>query len=203
MSSRLYISIDIGVKNMAICVATLDESLYSIDIKTWEVIKFDGANTECIVTKVIPWLQGVGLSVSQNKECCAPKVLIERQCSRNIKAFTLQYVVYGYFLSILPLTDVVLCDAKIKPITSSGKKRKSDSVAYVLNMNDRISKDWMQFLKSQKKKDDYTDALIQIVGYIQRTKTTTSGSSRKKQKVCKPKEVCKPKDQSNVIDLTI
>lgn len=193
MAQQQFISIDIGVKNMAICVAT-PSSEYHFNISLWEVMKFEGVNTECIVKKVISWLldKTNGFTIDDK----TIKVLIERQCSRNIKAFTLQYVIYGYFLSLLPSSNVILCDAKIKPLRSSGKKRKSESVSYVLNTRDLISDDWMHFLKSQKKKDDYTDALLQIIGFNKRVNTvatkTTNGSSRKKRKVTR----------DEVIDLT-
>lgn len=159
-----YISFDIGTKNLATCILEYDASYF----RAYKIIKWDkvalGKTTEDAVKTLIPYLVK---KASQVPNIRNTTVLIERQCNRNAKAFALQYVVYGYFLSVC--RNVVLVDAKIKPLKKTGRERKKESVeVFVDKYSNKVSDYWAAFLQQQRKKDDYTDTFLQIVGYIKK-----------------------------------
>ena len=188
----IYISFDIGVKNLAYCI--LRQQHHIVDIIDWGIIclaeskkKVKGVNTLsdnlfCELDNLLGKLQSIGID-SINY------VIIENQPS-NLNGImkTLQYMIFTYF-SLLRHWDsrvgeVVLINPSMKlqnhdfePSSKQIDGKLSRAEKYKCNKADAIEicmhyiKDdekLDKFFKSYKKKDDLADTCLQTISYIRK-----------------------------------
>jgi hypothetical protein len=189
----IYISFDIGVKNLAVCI--LSHRQESVEVIDWNVITLadkknhiKGANAVAEVLfyeldNIIGKLEEIGIKYID-------KVIIENQPS-NLNGImkTIQYLIFSYF-DLLRHWDKTVCEVilinpihklqnhsyvpKSKEITEKLSKRekykynKSDSIEictyYICDHN--VLK---TFFSSHKKKDDLADACLQAISYIRKS----------------------------------
>ena len=193
----LYISFDIGVKNLAVCILNHDNNL--IEIIDWRVIslvekKKDINGLNNISELLFYELDNLMGSLEELKYDKIDYVLIENQPS-NLNGImkSIQLLIFSYF-SLLKHWDkfigqVLLINASLKlqyhnfkpePLikidpTRNKKEQKRDK--YRNNKNDgiEITKYYIKnndilnnyFIK-YKKKDDLADTLLQTISYIKK-----------------------------------
>ena len=191
----IYISFDIGIKNLALCILKNEnEKIYIID---WRVIelaeKKKGVNLENIKEILYYELDNIMGSIEEINSKIE-YVLIENQPS-NLNGImkTIQLLIYSYF-SLLNHWDklsinVLLINASLKlqyhnykplplvKIDNNRTKKEQKRDKYRNNKNDaiEITKYYIKdneilnnyFLK-HKKKDDLSDTLLQTLSYIKK-----------------------------------
>lgn len=188
----IYISFDIGVKNLAVCILSHDQE--AIEVIDWNVItladkkkQIKGANAVAEVLfyeldNIIGKLEEIGIKY-------VDKVIIENQPS-NLNGImkTIQYLIFSYFDLLRhwdkTVGEVILINPihklqnhnyvpKSKEITEKLSKRekykynKSDSIeicTHYICDHDVLK----TFFISHKKKDDLADACLQAISYIRK-----------------------------------
>jgi hypothetical protein len=192
----LYISFDIGVKNLALCILNQDNNL--IEIIDWRVItlvekKKDINGLNSISEILFYELDNIMGSLEELKYDKIDYVLIENQPS-NLNGImkSIQLLIFSYF-SLLKHWDklnmnVLLINASLKlqyhtfkpePLkidnTRTKKQQKSDK--YRKNKNDgiEITKYYIKeneilnnYFTKHIKKDDLADTLLQTISYIKK-----------------------------------
>jgi hypothetical protein len=94
-------------------------------------------------------------------------VIIERQIPSNHNCFCLSYVVWTYYMTKYSKINVSFVGASTKPLNTKGAKRKRDSIVNAYDiMKQHGENKWIEWLTVQGKKDDLTDAYLQIIGNI-------------------------------------
>ena len=192
----LYVSFDIGIKNLALCILKCEND--SIEIIDWRVItlvekKKDINGLNSISEILFYELDNIIGSLEELKYDKIDYVLIENQPS-NLNGImkSIQLLIFSYFslykhwdkLSI----NVLLINASLKLqyhtykpdeyiIDSNKTKKQQKADKYRKNKNDgiEITKHYIKdnellnnyFLK-HKKKDDLADTLLQTVSYIKK-----------------------------------
>ena len=171
------ISIDVGIRNLAICRIDTDGRIHN-----WDV---DGVPPEsdkgifpCLRDHLDarPWLLD------------SSTVIIEKQPDRNRKMKTVENFLHAYF--VINKIDTVIWDArfKIPDISGPGKemyrKRKKASIdrckAFIYR--DELNEDWQDHFDKSKKKDDLADTVMQALSFINRktvSATTKTGKAKK------------------------
>jgi hypothetical protein len=160
------LSFDIGTVNMAFCLAEVKHPDKTIKICQWRIVNIDLGNIERTSALCIAMMNHAF------NESCLPNnkntwVIVERQIPTNYNCFSLSYVIWTHFMTKYTKINVSFVASISKPLKTNGKKRKRESV---LNAQDTLKANsesvWLQWLEGQRKKDDLTDAYIQIVGNI-------------------------------------
>ena len=193
----LYISFDIGVKNLALCILKQDNNL--IEIIDWRVITLvekkkdiNGLNN---ISEILFYeLDNIMGSLEELKYDKIDYVLIENQPS-NLNGImkSIQLLIFSYF-SLLKHWDklnmnVLLINASLKlqyhtfkpepfiKIDNMRTKKEQKRDKYRNNKNDgiEITKYYIKnneklntYFTKYKKKDDLADTLLQTVSYIKK-----------------------------------
>jgi hypothetical protein len=167
------VSIDVGIKNLAICI--IDEKL---EIYEWKIVDISSndkkASIEVLANNIY-----TGLDTVSDSWTGIDHVLIENQpVLKNPTMKTVQVLVYGYFHSLkmkgvplsvqfisakskLTVANVIKC-TKYK---SNYTNNKMSSVLTTLEyLKDHPKRD---FFVGIKKKDDLSDCFLQAVYFIQ------------------------------------
>lgn len=167
------VSIDIGIKNLAICI--IDDKL---EIYDWKIIDIS-SNEKKTSIDVLANNIYIGLDTVSNNWTGIDNVLIENQPAlKNPTMKTVQVLVYGYFhsqkmkgvpLSVqfisakskLNVTDVIKC-------TKYKSKYANNKMSSVLT-TEHYLKDHVKcvFFDGNKKKDDLSDCFLQAIYFIQ------------------------------------
>ena len=191
----IYISFDIGIKNLALCI--LKKTDEKITILDWRIIsladkKKDIKGIDDIAERIYMELDNIIGYLKEREINEIDYVLIENQPSNlNGMMKTIQYIIYCYF-SLLKYWDkiienVVLVNASLKTKTHEYKpdiQIKMDETKnskgfrrdkYKMNKQTSIeicknyikdNEDLCEIFDNNKKKDDLCDACLQAVAYI-------------------------------------
>ena len=193
----LYISFDIGVKNLALCILNQTDSL--IRVIDWRVITLaekkkdiNGLNT--ISENLFYELDNIVGSIEELKYEKIDYVLIENQPS-NLNGImkSIQLLIFSYFMLLKHWDkvnmNVLLINASLKlqyhtfkpepliKFDSQRTKKEQKRDKYRNNKNDGIeitkyyikdNKILYDYFTKHKKKDDLADTLLQTVSYIKK-----------------------------------
>lgn len=187
----IYISFDIGVKNLAICILNnTDDMVYIID---WDIIcladkkkSLKGANN--ISEVLFPVLDAVIGKLESINIKYIDKVIIENQPS-NLNGImkTIQFMIYSYFDLLRhwdrTIGEVILINPSYKlqnhsytpPLSNIdkmsrnekyklNKKNSIDICQYYIKDDERLK----GYFNSHKKKDDLADTCLQTISYIRK-----------------------------------
>lgn len=188
----IYLSFDIGVKNLAMCV--LKHHDHKISVIDWEVItlveskkQVKGVNNIANILfheldNIVGKLQTIGIEHIDN-------VMIENQPS-NLNGImkTIQYLIFSYFDLLrhwdAKVTNVILVNPSLKlqfhtfePSSKQITEKLTRREKYKYNKSDGIeicthyirnNEELKQFFKLHKKKDDLADTCLQTVAYIRK-----------------------------------
>ena len=188
----IYISFDIGVKNLAVCI--LDHTDDNLSIIDWNVIcladskkQLKGANAVAEVLfheldNLIGKLQEIGIHYYD-------KVFIENQPS-NLNGImkTIQYLIFSYFDLLRhwdkTVGEVILINPSLKlqnhpyvPERQNDQKlSRREKYKYNKMHSIEICKQYVKdcdilckYFSSHKKKDDLADSCLQAVSYIRKS----------------------------------
>lgn len=193
----IYISFDIGIKNLALCILENNEN--NINIIDWRVISLADKKKDIkglnLISEILFYeLDNIIGSIEELKYKTIDYVLIENQPS-NLNGImkSIQLLIFSYF-SLLKhwdkfIGEVLLINASLKLqyhtfkpepliiIDSNRTKKEQKRDKYRNNKNDgiEITKYYIidnellknYFLK-HKKKDDLADTLLQTISYIKK-----------------------------------
>jgi len=191
----IYISFDIGIKNLALCILKKTDKIEVLD---WRIIAIAESKKELkgiddISERVYNEMDIIMGFLKESNINIIDYVLIENQPSNlNGMMKTIQHIIYNYFNLIKywdkEVDNVVLVNASLKSKTheyvseithqeSEGKKNAKNFRRSKYVYNKKLSIDICQnYIKdnerlkeifvNNKKKDDLSDACLQAVSYI-------------------------------------
>ena len=189
----IYVSFDIGVKNLAVCILKREND--DLSIIDWNIIclsekKKDLKGIKNIADVVYKELDDIIGTLHAIEIDYIDKVIIENQPS-NLNGIMkiIQLLIYSYFDLIRHwkknVGEVILINASVKLqnhdfIPSSGNsvvKKMSKNEKYKLNKKNGIEvcrhyikndMNLLNFFDSHKKKDDLADTCIQTISYLRK-----------------------------------
>lgn len=186
----IYISFDIGVKNLALCILRKTDKIEVLD---WRIIALADSKKELkgiddISERVYYEMDNIIGFLKEQEINIIDYVLIENQPSNlNGVMKTIQHIIYNYFSLIKhwdkEVENVVLVNASLKSKTHNyvsdikpeenaknfrrskylyNKKLSIDICQNYIKDNQRL----LDIFVNNKKKDDLSDACLQAVSYI-------------------------------------
>jgi hypothetical protein len=178
------ISFDIGIKNMAYCIATFNDKLEIVKLNKIDLNIHNKATIQNLIETTIDFLDNVFLNeINLIKDPL--KVLIE--CQMTSKMRCIQTTINTYFKMISKLEgydiETIYLSAKHKlDLTkkytdflsiddkSNYRNNKINSVNFAnyLLTNKYHNEDIIKIIKNEKKKDDICDALLMIFYYYEK-----------------------------------
>ena len=178
----MILSIDVGIKNLAMCL--LDEDHENLVVQ-WDV-------------SGVPPQHADGVYVSLRKHLDerpwvldAKTVLIEKQPDRNKKMVSVMHFLHAYFIIKCPEAETMLYDArhKIPDVAGPGKaqynKRKKVSIerceAFI--RQDDVNAHWLDTFIKSKKKDDLADTVMQALSFVNRVEIKPATKKKKATKL--------------------
>jgi hypothetical protein len=153
---------------MAFCLADVKHPDKTVKIRQWKLVNIDIDNIERTSALCITLMN----HMFNDSNRCLPNnkntwVVVERQVPTNYNCLSLSYVIWTYFMTKYTNINVSFVAAISKPLHSKGRKRKRESVLHAQDILKESGETvWLHWLERQSKKDDLTDAYIQIVGNI-------------------------------------
>jgi hypothetical protein len=182
----IVISFDIGIKNMAYCIASFNNGLEIKKLNKIDLNIHNKATIQNLIDNTIEFLDEIFHNelIMNNGECL--KVLIE--CQMTSKMRCIQTTINTYFKMISKFENIdietIYLSAKHKldltkkypnyslkdDCKSNYKNNKINAVSFAnyLLDNKYINKDISQIIKNEKKKDDICDALLMIFYYFEK-----------------------------------
>lgn len=188
----IYISFDIGVKNLALCILRYENDILSII--DWRIISLADSKKQVkgingISETLFLELDNIIGSLEEINIKFIDKVIIENQPS-NLNGImkTIQLLIYSYFELLKHweerVDEVILINASHKlqnhtfiPSSKSITEKISKREKYKLNKSDSIevcrhyikdSKELQEIFNANKKKDDLADTCIQTISYLRK-----------------------------------
>ena len=175
----VLLSIDVGIKNLAMCL---------IEESTQEVIEWDVSG--------VPPQHRDGLFPCMRDHLdarpwvlTASVILIEKQPGMNKTMKSVENFLHSYFVIKAPKSETIIYDArhKVPDVAGSGKakyrQRKQVSIDRCREFikNSEVNRKWMKVFIDSKKKDDLADTVLQALSFINRrvvpTKKETAAAS--------------------------
>lgn len=186
----LLLSIDVGIKNLAMCLVNYDTK----KIIRWDVDGVPPQHMDGIYVcmrdhlRDRPWVLN------------ADKVVIEKQPGMNRGMGAVQNFLHAYF--IIHDKEVIIWDAKHKvpDVVGPGKKmyalRKKTAIerCHKHLKTEDLNKDWLSLFESSRKKDDLADTYLQALSYINRTEVVTKAEVKKRAKITPRKPTSNQKE---------
>jgi hypothetical protein len=160
------LSIDVGIKNLAMCMIEESDSR----VTNWDVSGVPPKHRDGLFPSLRnhlddrPWVLE------------AKTVLIEKQPGVNKTMKTVENFLHSYFVIKNPAAEVIIYDArhKVPDVVGGGKtqyrKRKQASIDRCRDFikNSPVNSHWMETFVASKKKDDLADTVLQALSYINR-----------------------------------
>jgi hypothetical protein len=180
----MILSIDCGIKNLAMClIDPVDRRIQKWDVSGVPPMHADGV-FPCLVRHLNerPW-------VLESKT-----VVIEKQPDRNRGMKAVENLLHAYFLTKDPSREVVIWDArhKIPDVAGAGKarytERKKASIERARKFIDatQVNNDWVPFFDSHKKKDDLADTVMQALSFMDKRPVESTPAAPKRVAPRKP-----------------
>jgi hypothetical protein len=193
----MILSIDVGTKNLALCL--LDEDSSNL-VREWDVDGIPPQHADGVYASLRnhlderPWV------------LTAKTILIEKQPDRNKKMVSVMHFLHAYFIIKCPQAETILYDArhKIPDVAGPGKaqynKRKKVSIERCESFirDGPTNAHWLDVFIKSKKKDDLADTVMQALSFVNRKevskkkKTTTKLVARKPNENQKMTKYSKP-----------
>lgn len=189
----IYVSFDIGIKNLALCI--IKEEGSNVSVIDWKVISLAETKKEVkgvneIAERLYVELDSIVGQINDLGYNIIDTVLIENQPS-NLNGImkTIQLLIYSYFNLLKHWDDIVknviLVSASLKlqnhsiipPSRQDTSKKYTRREKYINNKKDSIEvckyyiKDdnkLLEYFNSNKKMDDNADTFLQTIAYIRK-----------------------------------
>ena len=176
----MLLSIDVGTTNLAMCLIDLEtKRIHNWDVDGIPSQHKDGLyRTLCTYFDARPWV------------LTADTILIEKQPDRSKKMVGVQNFLEAYFNIMNREAKTIIYDArhKVPDVVGAGKAmyrlRKNTAIERCrefITEGPEVNRDWVDFFKKCKKKDDLADTVLQALSYemprrVVETKKKESGA---------------------------
>jgi hypothetical protein len=169
------ISFDIGLVNLAFCVANIKHDSdgnksKSITILDWKLYDLNTKNAEKGSATCIALFKNAFANMQDTNNVW---VLIERQLPVNTQCMCISHTVFAFFLSCFEKVNVSFVNSISKPLVGKKRQRKKESVILTREYLENESSLWLPWFNKQNKKDDLADAFTQILGNLPNIKYNT------------------------------
>ena len=182
----MILSIDVGIRNLAMCQFNETSNL----VVQWDVSGVPPEHRDGIYVSLRkhlderPWILDSDI------------ILIEKQPDRNKKMKMVEHFLHAYFVIKAPKSETIIYDAKFKipDVVGPGKaqytKRKKVSIerCEAFLRRDDTNKHWIETFVKSKKKDDLADTVMQAISFTKRVEP------KKKEKIVKKLVPRKPNE---------
>ena len=185
----MILSIDVGIRNLAMCM--LDEDRENL-VTDWDVSGVPPEHKDGLYISLRdhldarPWVLG------------AKTILIEKQPDRNKKMISVMHFLHSYFIIKCPKAETILYDArhKIPDVAGPGKaqynKRKKVAIQRCEEFirSNSVNSHWIDTFVKSKKKDDLADTVMQALSFVNRVEVLPASKKKKTTKLVarKPNE---------------
>jgi len=174
----MILSIDVGIRNLAMCLLNETNNL----VEEWDV-------------SGVPPEHKDGIYVSLRKHLderpwvlAADTILIEKQPDRNKKMISVMHFLHAYFIIKCPKAETIIYDArhKIPDVSGPGKsqylKRKKVSIERCEEFirSGPVNMHWLDTFLKSKKKDDLADTVMQALSFVNRVEVKAATAKPKK-----------------------
>ena len=171
----LFLSIDVGIRNLAYVVLSVDEKEQSSTIIEWNIMEMcEKDENACKIDNVTI---GIRMNTKMSKlleKYMFDKIIIENQIGQNaIKMKSIQSMLMMFFImKKYQYEQIINYNAANKLKHFLGKKKTTYAERKKLskNITDEICEieyqDWTAFFRKSKKKDDLSDCLLQLLDYL-------------------------------------
>lgn len=158
-----YLSIDVGLKNLAMCLIDSDKIIYQ-----WEVGGVPSEDPEIYknLKRYLderPWVLD------------ADDIIIERQPDKNKRMKSVENFLHAYFIIHDKNTVLYHAKNKVPDVVGSGKRmyirRKKVSIDRCFQFLQETNQH-VRFFKNHKKQDDLADTVLQAIAYMNSTDET-------------------------------
>ena len=178
----MILSIDVGIKNLAMCL--LDEDRENLVVE-WDVSGVPPQHKDGVYVSLRKHLDERPWVLNTNT------ILIEKQPDRNKKMVSVMHFLHAYFIIKNPDAETILYDArhKIPDVAGPGKaqynKRKKVSIerceAFI--RDGPINAHWLETFQKSKKKDDLADTVMQALSFVNRKEVLPASKKKKSTKL--------------------
>lgn len=163
----MILSIDVGIRNLAMCLLDTDRT-----VQQWDVSGVPPEHKDGLYTTLRdhlddrPWVRDARIKT----------VLIEKQPSKNKRMVCVMHFLHAYFVIKAPHAETILYDArhKVPDVAGPGKraymKRKKTAIERCREYIDDggANQRWLALFDDSKKKDDLADTLLQALSFVNR-----------------------------------
>jgi len=177
----MLLSIDVGIRNLAICQINEDTK----EIVQWDVSGVPPEHEDGLYPSLMkhldtkPWVLDSTI------------VLIEKQPGQNKKMKTVENFLHAYFVIKTPSAETIIYDArhKVPDVAGGGKaryrQRKATAVTRCREFleESEVNAHWMDTFRASKKKDDLADTVLQALSFINRVEPKKKVTSTKEKKI--------------------
>lgn len=163
VSPTSVLSIDVGIRNLAMCLIDSDEV-----IQNWDVSGVPPQHQDGLFQSIRdhldarPWV------------LAASTILIEKQPGQNKTMKSVENFLHSYFIIKCPQSETIIYDArhKVPDIAGPGKaryrQRKAAAVDRCRDFIPEKNAHWMKTFTDSKKKDDLADTVLQALSFMRR-----------------------------------
>lgn len=170
----LFLSIDVGIRNLAYVVISIEEGENTSSIVEWDIMEL--CETDENACKVDNVTIGMRMNEKMTKlleKFLFDKIVIENQIGQNaIKMKSIQSLLIMFFvIKNYNQEQIINYNAANKLKHFLGKKKTTYAERKKLSkvITDKITAnqypDWLSFFQKCKKKDDLADCLLQVIDY--------------------------------------
>ena len=182
----MILSIDVGIRNLAICQFNETSNL----VTHWDVSGIPPEHKDGVYVSLRQHLDERPWVLESNI------ILIEKQPDRNKKMKMVEHFLHAYFVIKAPKSETIIYDArfKIPDVVGPGKaqymKRKKVSIerCEAFLRRDDTNKHWIETFMKSKKKDDLADTIMQAISFTKRVEPKKKVKEVKKLVPRKPNE---------------
>jgi hypothetical protein len=179
------ISFDIGIKNMAYCIASFKNNLEIIKLNKIDLTISNKASVQTLIETTIEFLDDIYNQINLNNDECL-KVLIE--CQMTSKMRCIQTTINTYFKMISKIEGIDIETIYLSPKHKLDLTKKYPEYSYKEDKNNNYrnnkinailfssyllekiykNNEIFEIIKKEKKKDDICDAFLMIVFYYEK-----------------------------------
>lgn len=178
-----FLSIDVGIRNLAYIVLSVDEKEQSPTIIEWNIMELcEKDENACKVDNV---KIGIRMNEKMSKlldKYIFDKIIIENQIGQNaIKMKSIQSMLMMFFITQkYEYEQIINYNAanKLKHFLGKKKTTYTERKKFSKIITDKICEleypDWITFYRKSKKKDDLSDCLLQLLDYLVKNQHLTN-----------------------------
>lgn len=171
----LFLSIDVGIRNLAYIVLSIDDENKSSTIIEWNIMEMcEKDENACKVDNVKIGIRMKDKMSKLLEKFVFDKIIIENQIGQNaIKMKSIQSLLIMFFVMKEYENEQIInynAANKLKHFLEKKKTTYAERKKISKNITKQICElqyiEWVTFFNSSKKKDDLSDCLLQLLDYL-------------------------------------